>query len=169
MTHKINVYKIFWGGVNEDKYVGSTKSNLSQRMGQHRSCAGNIKNVSLLYDAIRSCIYKFSYVLLESYQVTCKDEQLKWEQHWIGKLDPNLNKIKAYATPEQHVERNKKYTKERANKNKKNIIRTSARCFCGGRYNMKLKQNRETHKATKKHQKYIKHVTNGIINLKPVK
>ena len=112
MTHKINVYKIFWGG-NKDTYVGSTKSKLSQRMGQHRSKAGNKIFVAQIYDAIRACPYKFSYVLLESYQVTCKDEQLKWEQHWIDKLEPNLNKIKAHVTAEQNIERNKNYAKKK--------------------------------------------------------
>ena len=166
MTYKIQVYKIFWGG-NKNEYVGSTKSKLSQRMGQHRSCAINKGSDTLIYEAIRACPYKFSYVLLESYEVVSRDEQNKWEQHWIDKLEPNLNKNKAHITAEQEVERNKNYAKKYNEKHKKNVV--SSLCFCGGKYNLKLKQNRETHRATKKHQKYIKAVNDGVINLKPVK
>ena len=95
MTYEIKIYKIWWIDNDKDLYVGSTKQILSKRMSHHRSDCRCKKNKMKLYETMRENGYKFKYILLDSYKVKAKDEQLKWEQYWIDKLQPNLNKYNA--------------------------------------------------------------------------
>ena len=97
--YKISCYKIWWDNGINDLYVGSTKQVLSMRMAGHRrkTKSGGSYNI---YNAIRTNGYDFNYVLLQSYEVSCKDEQLKWEQKWIDEIHPNLNKNRAHRSPE---------------------------------------------------------------------
>ena len=105
--YRINIYKIWWQG-KDDLYVGSTKQKLSMRMAKHRSnCKSGIQ--FNLYEIMRINGYDFEYVLLQSYEVSCKDEQLKHEQHFIDLLHPNLNNRRAHNTPEDRKQYHKQY------------------------------------------------------------
>ncbi len=127
MSYKINVYKIWWDG-KDDLYVGSTRQRLCTRMTEHRrNCKKGIQYK--IYGAMRINGYRFSYVLLESYEVSCKDEQLKYEQRHLDLLHPNLNKNRAYNTPEDSKRMQKCYRD--THKDKLRVIH---------------KQYRETHK-----------------------
>ncbi len=97
--YKINVYKLWWADNDRDLYVGSTKRKLCVRMASHRSLCRSGRQYKL-YNAIRTNGYDFNYVLIESYEVSCRDEQVKWEQRHIDLLKPNLNDRRAYNSPE---------------------------------------------------------------------
>ncbi len=115
--YNIHVYKIWWDN-KDDLYVGCTKQSLSIRMAGHRKmCKGGTQY--RLYNAMRVNGLDFRYVLLQSYEVSSRDEKRKWEQHHIDLLNPNLNKIRAYNTPEDNKRMLKQYKEE--HKNEKRI------------------------------------------------
>ena len=163
MTYKIQVYEIIWQE-NDDTYVGSTKSKLSLRMAQHRSKA-KCGSKERLYDAMRK--YKdleLKYVLLEHYVVSSWDEQLKRERQWQDEKKPSLNMKRPILKPAEAIEEAEKIKKRNG---------FSMPCFCGGKYNFKIKAATKNHTATKKHQKYLKlhheAIKKGLINNKQVK
>lgn len=141
--YRINVYKLWWHGNDRDLYVGSTKQPLSKRMAKHRiSCKGGIRYK--IYEVMRVNGYDFQYVLLDSYEVNNRDEQRKYEQHHIDLLQPNLNEIRAYRSPEvtkrwwkqhreTHKDKIKTEKKQYYNRNKNEI-------------NAKCKQYNQSHK-----------------------
>ena len=108
--YKIFCYKIWWEG-KDDLYVGSTKQALSMRMcGHRRDC--RIDKQYKLYKTMRINGYDFRYVLLESYMISYREEQLKWEQYWIDKISPNLNMYRSYRSPEYVKEIVKQYQED---------------------------------------------------------
>ncbi len=143
--YRINVYRIWWEG-KDDLYVGSTKQKLSTRMVKHRGDCMCKKN-RLLYTAMRVNGLDFSYVLLESYIVSCRDDQMKWEQKWIDKIQPNLNKIRAYNTSED----TKRMWKNYYENNKEGVLK-------------KHKIYRDEHKSEAKvyHKQYKKEHKNEL-------
>ncbi len=114
--YSINVYKIWWEG-KEDLYVGSTKRGLAARMTRHRGTCRSGKQYKL-YEVMRVNGYCFRYVLLESYEINNRDQQLKYEQKWIDKLQPNLNMYRAFNTAEDT-----KRVSQQWHENHKNEIR----------------------------------------------
>lgn len=115
---KGSVYKII--ADNDETqvvYIGSTKDELSRRMSYHRSGykaykdgkKTNFTSSFILFDefGIENC----KIILLESYDVSSKDELKSKEQMWIDKI-PNCNKYKAFRTEEQKKEYTQKYDKQ---------------------------------------------------------
>ena len=119
MTYKINVYKLWWDS-NEDLYVGSTKSKLCYRAAQHRNCANNGKMTNVYVGIRKNGIGTMKYGLLESYEVSSRDEQLKYEREWQDKLKPSLNMYRALVTKKEKAiklrECERKYTKNNTEK-----------------------------------------------------
>lgn len=115
---KGSVYKII--ADNDEThvvYIGSTKQVLSRRFGHHKDDYKAFKNGKktsftssfILFDefGIENC----KIILLESYDVSSKDELKSKEQIWIDKI-PNCNKYKAFRTEEQKKEYQQKYDKQ---------------------------------------------------------
>lgn len=171
MMHTIKIYKMWWNDC-EDLYIGSTKNTLSRRMAQHR-LASKTKKYNIHKAIIKNG--EFNYVLLESYEVKDNDEKLKWEQHWIDKLIPNLNKIRCHNTIEdtKYIKKiytanikdiKKKYDKEYRKKNKKYISnrdrirkqknKKTILCHCGGSYNYANNGDKNKHYKTIKHKSF---------------
>ncbi len=97
--YKINVYRIWWDE-GKDLYVGSTKRKLSARMASHRRSCRTGRTDYSLFNFIKENGYDFNYGLIKSYMVTCRDEQMMWEQYHLGLLKPNINKNRAHRSPE---------------------------------------------------------------------
>ena len=140
--YKINVYKIWWQE-KDGVYVGSTKQSLSKRMAKHRITCRSGKRFKI-YEAMRTNGYDFRYILLDSYEVSCKDEQLKYEQRHIDLLQPNLNDRRAYNTPEDTKKMDQQYRDSHKGEAKLNGKRY--RQSHKDEIKIKHKQYRETHK-----------------------
>ncbi len=145
--HLIKIYKIFWNDAPMDIYIGSTKVNLSKRIAQHRSVyksslAGGF-TTSLLKAITKNHLNKMQYVLLESYMVFCRDEQLKYEQQWYDKIG-TLNDVRCYT--------------DKKNKVKSTYRKHKISCHCGGSLSVNGKINKNHHFRTVKHKKYIKSI-----------
>ena len=114
-SYEIKVYKIYFDEC-DDFYIGSTKTALSNRMTQHRAAVRK-GSTCRVHNFIRSKNMNFNYILVRTCMVSNKDQQRQFEQLVISEMNPNLNKIRAYATEEQHRE----YQKEYRNENKESI------------------------------------------------
>ena len=75
------------------------------------------------------------YVMLESYMVTCRDEQMKHEQHWQDKIG-TLNIRRCFGK--------KKLVNSRYSEGK-------VKCHCGGSYNIKNNNTANNHTDNKFH------------------
>jgi hypothetical protein len=125
-----HIYKIIADN-DETKmpYIGSsTQKLLSARMKNHRDDYKAFKDGKktsftasfILFDefGIQNC----KIVLLQSYQVSSKDELRAREQEWIDKI-PNCNKYKAFRTEEQKKEYQRNYDKQYAIDNREKILK----------------------------------------------
>jgi len=110
MSYEIRVYKIYFDDC-DDIYIGSTKANLSQRMAQHR-VAVRKGSTCRVHNFIRSKNMNFNYILVSSCMVSNKDQQRQFEQTVISEMKPNLNQVRAYATEDQKIERQREYYSE---------------------------------------------------------
>ena len=148
--YRINVYKIYWEDC-DDIYVGSTRVKLSSRMIQHRNACKQNKMQKINIAIREKGIYDFRYILLGSYTVFCRNEQMKWEQHHIDILKPNLNVYRSYRSKEytrkyiaqwarDHPETLQKYRDEHKD-DRKNY------------HKMYYKKNKE--KITERHMRYV--------------
>lgn len=103
-TYIINVYKLFNCEDTEDVniYVGSTKRAITRRFRDHKN-ACNSNMTQLVYEYIRTVggITCFKCVLIKSYEVTSRSEQLQKEQIHIDELKPTLNSKNAFLSPEK--------------------------------------------------------------------
>lgn len=115
---KGSVYKILADNDEAQMaYVGSTKQSLSRRFGHHKDDYKAFKDGKktsfttsfILFDefGVDNC----RIILLESFDVSSKDELKSKEQIWIDKI-PNCNRYKAFRTEEQKKEYNQKYDKQ---------------------------------------------------------
>ena len=86
-------YKIWFD--DNDFYVGSTTQKLSRRITDHRS-AGRCGGHSAIYIKMRDCNFAFQYVSLGETTVESYEEQRRFEQSFIDKLSPPLNKCRAH-------------------------------------------------------------------------
>lgn len=123
-----SVYKIIADNdETQIAYIGSTlEKQLSRRMSYHRSDYTAFKEGTkthftssfILFDefGIQNC----KIVLLQSYEVSSKDELRAREQEWIDKI-PNCNKNKAFRTEEQKKEYQRNYDKQYAIDNHEKI------------------------------------------------
>ena len=88
----------------------------------------------------------------------------------IGTALKNPGQVKKIKKPQTRILRNNR-KKEAEKIKKRNGF--SMPCFCGGKYNFKIKAATKNHTATKKHQKYLKlhheAIKKGLINNKQVK
>ncbi len=149
--YTISCYKLWWQENDRDLYVGSTKQALSMRMAGHRQLCKTGMQIKL-YEAMRINGLDFHYVLLESYEINSRDQQMKWEQHWIDKLSPNLNQIRAYCT----VKYRKQYVKQYRNDHKDEIkiYRESHRSGAKVKYKQYYESNKNNIKVKKKQSYY---------------
>jgi hypothetical protein len=123
-----NVYKIIADNDETQMvYIGSTlQKQLSARMKNHRDdytaykkgTKPNFTSSFILFDefGIQNC----KIVLLQSYEVSSKDELRAKEQEWIDKI-PNCNKYKAFLTEEQKKEYRLNYDNQYAIDNREKI------------------------------------------------
>jgi hypothetical protein len=139
--YKIQVYKIWYEDEPDEFYIGSTKKKrLSQRMAGHRDAVKRGKT-STIYNLMRTKgVDDFKYVLIASCMVTCREEQLQFEQQWIDTLKPTLNSNRAYNSEGYNKEYNKDYYK-----NNKNYFKE---------YN-ELNKERRKQQCKKANQKFI--------------
>ncbi len=159
MNYKIFIYKIWWED-KDDLYVGSTKQKLSYRMRNHRADCNRNRQYKLQV-AMREYGYDFNYIILKSYNVSCREEQMKKEQKWINKLKPNLNKNNPVnqMTKSEYDKIYKEKNKERIKKNHKiwrdnnrDIVNKVVKCECG---EISMRSNLARHKRSKKHQRNL--------------
>ena len=105
--HKI--YKITFPCGNT--YVGSTSQKFNNRYSRHRS---NFKSKSPICEV--STQYKFNEVnMVEVDRIKCPmyDSKIKiLEEEWKDKLNPTLNKRRAYQTKEEMLEKQRKFNQE---------------------------------------------------------
>ena len=95
-SYEIKAYKIWYDDEPDQFYIGSTKRNLSVRMGDHRRSA-KFGKAYHLYDVMRTKgVNTFKYVMLGSAIVRNKDEQMMYEQKHIDMLKPTLNSKRAW-------------------------------------------------------------------------
>ena len=95
-SYEIKAYKIWYEDEPEQFYIGSTKRNLSVRMGDHRRGA-KFGKAYRLYDVMRAKgVNSFKYVMLGSCLVSNMDQQRMYEQKYIDMLKPTLNSIRAW-------------------------------------------------------------------------
>ena len=115
------VYKIV-NDITDEIYVGSTKDEISKRMGSHRRACKNA-NPQRIYQCMREHgVEHFRIVLVEDFKHE-RNEQLRMrEQYWIEQLGATLNGCRAYLSTDekkeialhrmqQYYESNKEYVK----------------------------------------------------------
>ena len=136
-----------------DKYVGSTKKTIGERLNLHfKNCAryDNGKYISYCssYEIIRR--NNFSLTILENFDTEDSVELRKDETKWIQELNP-MNKIKkAYISPEEKKELNKVRCKEYREKNKEacaerdRLYRENNKEACAERARLYREKNKET-------------------------
>jgi hypothetical protein len=169
--YKIQVYKIWYEDEPNEFYIGSTKQKLAYRMAGHR-CSVKLGKTSTIYNWMRTKgVDDFKYVLIASCMVTCREEQLQFEQQWIDTLKPTLNSNRAYRTEEEEKKQrrkamekfigNKEYLQKRRenydsqkNKDYFDKIRDIRTCICGKQYNYGRKSSRTEHYNSKRHTEY---------------
>jgi hypothetical protein len=98
------IYEIVCNITNE-RYIGSTKRKLNERMQQHRELRYSSK-----------CIIErnnYTSKILEHYSCNDKDELRKREQYWMNKLEC-INHAKAWSknSKKEWLEENKEYVRE---------------------------------------------------------
>lgn len=148
----IKCYKIFWDG-SKDIYVGSTKVNISSRVACHRTSYNRGEKMNLTIAMKKNGIDKMKYVMLESYMVNCRDEQMKHEQHWQDKIG-TLNMIRCHGKTKLI---NTRYSEGKV------------KCHCGGSYNVKNNKHRDKHFKTKRHKKFSLLIVDYHFKTKPSK
>ena len=98
MPYTAKIYKIV-NTINDDIYVGSTKNELRKRFYDHKRNAIHKKLNNGLYDMINEySINCFRIILIEEIECKNKEQQLQYEQRFIDKLKPKLNKRNATGT-----------------------------------------------------------------------
>jgi group I intron endonuclease len=98
MSYIVRIYKIV-NSVTDDTYVGSTKQALCKRMGTHRYHSKIGRRAPLYYQYFQVLgVENFKIVLLESCEVSCRDEQNAVEQRWMDELKPSINRQRATCT-----------------------------------------------------------------------
>ncbi len=170
---KLLIYKIQHIDNPELLYVGST-TDFTKRKYQHKhSCNNdNVKKYNYkLYQMIRENggWDMFNMVVIKPFPCQNKQEALTEEDRLIREMKANMNCLRAFVTPEEHIELRKQYRLENKDKiaergkqwrleNKDKIAERGKQ-----RYNEnkdKYKQNRLENKeqiAEKKQQYYLKH------------
>ena len=137
--YKIKVYQIC-SDLGELIYVGSTKNELRKRFWYHKHQSNQCAS-KLLFE--RYGIENCKIVLIEEYVVTCKAEQLRYEQYHIDMLkDRIVNKYNAHMT-EDDIRAYKK-THYEANQEK---IRAQNKVLYESNRKKILKQNKEYREA----------------------
>lgn len=118
---------------NETVYIGSTCQTLSQRFTRHEY-KGNGNKI----------------ILIENYACNCREELLMREQQVIEEYSNLLNQVRAYCSPEQRKERDKKY---------REANREYFKEYCKERYQAnkdkikeQIKEYREANKDKRKEQ-----------------
>ena len=168
--YEIKVYKIWYEDEPDEFYIGSTKyDRLSRRMDNHRCTCRFGKEESRLYETMREKgINNFKYIQIASYMVYNSDERRMFEQKWIDKLKPSLNRYKAYSTKEDRRQSYMKYCrkpeiiqrrkennqkpeeKEKRKQYNKNLNRKTPLYCCYCDISVKI-CGKSTHRKTKKH------------------
>ena len=93
--YEVKIYKIWYADSPNEIYVGSTKRNLAQRMGDHRRHAKSGIPYKVYTIMREKGINNFEYVMLDSKLVRNRDEQMAFEQKYLDKLKPTLNSCRA--------------------------------------------------------------------------
>ncbi len=141
--YRIKCYKIFWDEYPKDVYVGSTRTSLSSRIAQHRNDSRRpfSEQNPVMKIMKKNGIDKMKYVLLESYMVNCRDEQLKYEHEWRNKVG-TVNQI---------------YRIVKTFKKGQTLTYTlgKVKCHCNGSYSTFTKQSGIKHFNTDKHKKFV--------------
>lgn len=154
------VYKI---EIGDDFYIGSTKQRLGQRGGEHNREIRD-GNESPFYSFCReNDIKKVKCIQLERFECDTRQEIYMKEQEWIDKLNPTLNKFRAYTNREEYKKqlliKNKEHIKE-YNKiynpiyyqKNKDRLATKYTCICGKTLSY---SGKSAHEKTKKHLKIV--------------
>jgi len=147
---KIFIYCIYNNNFKKQFYIGSTKK-YKKRMREHKSNCYNQnrrKYNYTLYKFIRENggWSEFSKIIIATVDVANKLEQLKIEQVYLDHLEPGLNNLRSYRTPEQL----------------KKWYNTKKICICGCKY---TNVNKSRHERSKKHKNYLlKNTKTNLIN-----
>ena len=99
---------------NNNKYVGSTKQTMTERMGSHRYGYKKYllgeRNKVMSFDIFKNGDY--THEVLEYYPCECRRELEKREQYWLDKIDC-INAKRAFMTKENRLESARKCDRKR--------------------------------------------------------
>jgi len=123
-TYQIKIYKIV-NDENNEIYIGSTKQSLAKRFAEHKAnykCHNKgVKSERTssfdLFDkyGLDNC----SIVLIEQYDVTSREQQLKYERKHYDELKKHIvNKVKPHRSQKEYIKYSNEASKKQRETNK---------------------------------------------------
>ena len=147
------IYKLV-NDVNDQIYIGSTTTSLSQRFSGHKMDSKKHPNQRIYKHVAELGGWEhFKIVLIEEVGDCENKMQLgRRERYWIDELKAELNKCIPCRTREELVEYKNDYNKEYYVDNRDDLRKKFDCELCGGKY---TKDGKSFHIKTKKHQAAI--------------